>query len=486
MDMQSTAPLVVGVFEEGTLSCGAQQVEKATAGALMRAIQSHAFKGKEGETLTLVAPTGVTYSAVTLIGLGKADALTPQSLEEIGAKLYAAVAKTQSPNVMVDLTDTAFTDGANTVAFIASGAMLRAWSFPIYKTKTKEEVHLKTLTFITPDVTASQKAFEPLQALAEGVFLTRHVVSEPPNVLYPQSMAQIAKDELRPLGVKVEVLDEKDMTKLGMGALLGVGQGSEKESQLIVLQWQGGPKDQKPIAIVGKGVTFDTGGISIKPSNNMEDMKYDMAGSGVVLGLLKALALRNARVNVVGIMGMVENMPSGSAQRPADVVTSMSGQTIEVVNTDAEGRLVLADALWYAQSRFKPQAMIDLATLTGAITVALGEEYAGLFSNDDALATNLLTAAKATGECAWRMPLCESYDKDINSDIADMKNVGSGRGAGSATAAHFLQRFVNDVPWAHLDIAGMAWNKRGRALCAKGATGYGVRLLDAFIRSYEA
>jgi leucyl aminopeptidase len=243
-----------------------------------------------------------------------------------------------------------------------------------------------------------------------------------------------------------------------------------------------GPKDQNPVAIVGKGVTFDTGGISIKPSNNMEDMKYDMAGSGVVLGLMKALAARKAKVNVVGVMGMVENMPSGSAQRPADVVKSMSGQTIEVINTDAEGRLVLADALWYTQDRFKPQAMVDLATLTGAITVALGQEYAGLFSNNDELSAALLNAADATGEDTWRMPLCKAYDKDIDSDIADMKNVGSGRGAGSATAAHFLQRFVNDVPWAHLDIAGMAWDKKGRSLSHKGATGYGVRLLDAYIK----
>jgi len=322
-----------------------------------------------------------------------------------------------------------------------------------------------------------------LKHVAEGVALTRHVVSEPPNILYPESMAEIAS-ELKRLKVGVEVLDEKHMKKLGMGALLGVGQGSIRESKLIVLEWMHGPKGEPPVAFVGKGVTFDTGGISIKPSNGMEDMKYDMAGSGVVLGLFKALALRGAKVNAVGIMGMVENMPSGSAQRPADVVTSMSGQTIEVINTDAEGRLVLADALWYAQDRFKPQAMIDLATLTGAISVALGWEYAGLFSNNDELSRKLTDAGNSVGEKLWRLPMGDSYDKDIDSDIADVKNTGSGRGAGSITAAQFLQRFVNNVPWAHLDIAGMAWEKKDKPLVGKGASAFGVRLLNEFLMKY--
>ena len=306
-----------------------------------------------------------------------------------------------------------------------------------------------------------------------------------PNVLYPETMALKALD-LKNLGLTVEVLGEKDMEKLGMGALLGVGQGSIRESKLIILQWSNGPKDQAPIAVVGKGVTFDTGGISIKPSNGMEDMKYDMAGSGVVLGLMKALAMRQAKVNIVGVMGMVENMPSGSAQRPADVVTSMSGQTIEVLNTDAEGRLVLADALWYTQDRFKPQTMINLATLTGAIKVALGEEYAGLFSNNDELSEKLTEAGKIVQEPLWRLPMGEAYDRDIDSDIADMKNVGSGRGAGSITAAQFLQRFVNNVPWAHLDIASVAWQKKTHPLTGKGATAFGVRLLNEFIaKNYE-
>jgi len=287
--------------------------------------------------------------------------------------------------------------------------------------------------------------------------------------------------------VKVEVLGEKKMRELGMGALLGVGQGSERESQLVVMQWEGAPdaKNKAPVSFIGKGVTFDTGGISIKPAAGMEEMKWDMAGAGAVIGVMHALAARKAKANVVGIAGLVENMPSGTAQRPGDVVKSMSGQTIEVINTDAEGRLVLADALWYCRDRFKPQAMIDLATLTGAIMVSLGREHAGLFSNNDALAERLLAAGKAVSEPLWRMPMGDAYDKLINSDIADMKNIGN-RYGGSITAAQFLHRFVKDTPWAHLDIAGMAWTEKDSPVVPKGASGYGVRLLDRFVAdNYE-
>jgi len=315
--------------------------------------------------------------------------------------------------------------------------------------------------------------------VVEGVYLTRDVVTEPPNVLYPETLAARCK-ELEELGVVVEILNEKKMAKLGMGALLGVGQGSVRESFLVTMRWDGGPKNKAPVAFVGKGVTFDTGGISLKPGPGMEEMKWDMGGSGTVLGLMKALAGRKAKVNAVGVVGLVENMPDGNAQRPGDVVTSMSGQTIEIHNTDAEGRLVLADALWYTQQEFKPQAMIDLATLTGAILIALGNEYAGLFSNDDTLSAQLISAGQASGEPVWRMPLGDAYDKLLNSDCADMKNIG-GRNAGSITAAQFLQRFVKDTTWAHLDIAGMAWSSKDRPTVPKGATGYGVRLLDRFV-----
>lgn len=475
-------PIVIAIYAENALSRTAQEFDQKTQGAITKALQNSTFKGKKDEILILPAPFGVPHTHIILAGLGdikNSKNLTEQNLEELGGKIYGAVSKIQNKQCTVAL------DGLrdDEICHVAAGAELRSWRFDQYKTKKKEPPMLETLVFVVGSVAEAQKTFLPLRAVNEGVFLTRHVVSEPPNVLYPEHMAKLAK-ELDRLGVKVEILGEKAMKKLGMNALLGVGQGSAFESQLIVLQWMKGPKNQAPVAIVGKGVTFDTGGISIKPSNNMEDMKYDMAGSGVVLGLMKALALRKAPVNVVGIMGMVENMPSGTAQRPADVVVSMSGQTIEVINTDAEGRLVLADALWYTQDRFHPQCMIDLATLTGAITVALGQEYAGLFSNDDTLSGRLTEAGTQTGEALWRLPMGDAYDKDIDSDIADVKNTGSGRGAGSITAAHFLKRFVNDVPWAHLDIAGMAWDKKDKALYAKGATGYGVRLLNQFIKNH--
>jgi leucyl aminopeptidase len=471
--------MVVTVYEDNKLSKTATLLNEKTQGTLLKALSTSTFKGKKGDFLVVVCPHGVDYSHIVLVGLGNVD--EQKDFVELGGKIYAAVSKFQNKQCTVVLDSLSEVQ----IAQVASGAELRSWRFDKYKTKKKEPPMLETITFIVNEEELAKNAFEPLHAVNEGVFLTRHVVSEPPNVLYPVHMSELAK-ELEPLGVKVEILGEKDMEKLGMNALLGVGVGSEKESQLIVLQWMHGAKDQAPIAVVGKGVTFDTGGISIKPSNNMEDMKYDMAGSGVVLGLMKALALRKAKVNVVGVMGMVENMPSGTAQRPADVVVSMSGQTIEIINTDAEGRLVLADALWYTQNRFKPQCMVDLATLTGAITVALGHEYAGLFSNDDALSSNLTKAADLVDEPLWRLPMGDAYDKDINSDIADVKNTGSGRGAGSITAAHFLKRFVNDVPWAHLDIAGTAWEKKDKALHAKGATGYGVRLLNQFIsENYE-
>ncbi|HEX7199625.1 MAG TPA: leucyl aminopeptidase, partial [Dongiaceae bacterium] len=338
-------------------------------------------------------------------------------------------------------------------------------------------------TLAVADVAAVRKAFTARGAVADGVTIARDLVNEPANVLYPVEFARRASS-LSKLGVTVEVLDVPAMKKLGMGALLGVGQGSAHESQLVIMQWRGASDaKQRPIAFVGKGVTFDTGGISIKPAQGMEDMKWDMAGAGTVIGLMHALAARKAKVNALGIAGLVENMPSGTAQRPGDIVTSMSGQTIEVINTDAEGRLVLADALWYCQEQFKPQAIIDLATLTGAIIIALGNVHGGLFSNNDTLAERLAAAGKATGELLWRMPLAEAYDKLINTDAADMKNIG-GRTGGSITAAQFLQRFIKDTPWAHLDNAGMAWSDKDAPTVPKGATAFGVRLLERLVADH--
>ncbi|MBM3468032.1 MAG: leucyl aminopeptidase [Alphaproteobacteria bacterium] len=483
----SEGTLVIGAFEGKKLQDVASEIDKKTDGVLTRSIAIKDFKGSKGEVLRFVAPHGLKISEVILLGLGKEKDITPLYLEELGATISAVLERCKDKTAYVNLPAiTTKTINENlSIAHIASGALLRSWKFDKYHTKKKdsEKSRLQNLVFMSGSPKAAKSAFEPLNQVAEGVFLTRHVVSEPPNVIYPESLAKIAKD-LKNVGVTVEVLNEAQMQKLGMNALLGVGQGSIRESQLVVLSWNGGKKSEAPLAIVGKGVTFDTGGISIKPAQDMDDMKYDMAGSGVVLGLMRALAGRKAKVNVVGVMGLVENMPSGSAQRPGDIVTSMSGQTIEVLNTDAEGRLVLADALWYTQKRFKPQVMIDLATLTGAIVISLGHEHAGLFSNNDQLATRLKDAGDATGEKVWRLPLGEFYDKDIDSGVADVKNIGSGRGAGSITAAQFLQRFVNNIPWAHLDIAGTAWDKKGRTLSVKGATAFGVRLLNKWIQTH--
>ncbi len=474
--------LVLGSFEDNVLFARANEVNLITQNQIKRAIDGSSFKGKKDEVLVITAPFGLEYTHIVLIGFGKASGLTTLSIEESGAKVFASLQRSTQDLLTVDLAELPF--GVNGLARFASGIELRAWRFDKYKTKEADKPKGPSqVRVLTDKPNEASVVFNRLHAANEGNFLTRHVVSEPPNVIYPETMVDQAK-ALKSLGLKIDILDEAKMKKLGMNALLGVGQGSIRESQLIIIQWNGADSKTAPVAVVGKGVTFDSGGISIKPSNNMEDMKYDMGGSGVVLGLMKTLALRKAKVNVVGVMGMVENMPSGSAQRPADVVTSMSGQTIEVINTDAEGRLVLADALWYTQDRFNPQIMIDLATLTGAITVAVGYEFAGLFSNNETLAEQLLAVGTTVGENLWRFPLTKAFDKDINSDIADVKNVGSGRGAGSITAAQFLQRFVNDVPWAHLDIAGMAWDKKEKPLSGKGATGFGVRLLDALIEKH--
>jgi leucyl aminopeptidase len=374
-------------------------------------------------------------------------------------------------------------------AEVVLGATLRAYRFDRYRTKEKPEdkPRLTKLTLLTADPARAKSAWEPLLGVAKGVFLSRDLVSEPPNVLNPAEMADRCK-KLSDLGLKVEVLGPREMSRLGFGALLGVAQGSANEPRMVVMQWNGASSNGrkakgKPVAFIGKGVTFDTGGISIKPAGGMEDMKWDMAGAGTVVGLMAALAGRKAKVDAVGLVGLVENMPSGTAQRPGDVVKSYSGQTIEVINTDAEGRLVLADVLWYCQQKFDPRFMVDLATLTGAMIVALGHEYAGMFSNDDALAQKLSSVGQAIDEKLWRFPLDDAYDRLIRSDIADMKNIG-GRPAGSISAAQFIQRFVNKKPWAHLDIAGVAWSSKDGPCVPKGATAFGVRLLDRLVAEH--
>ena len=446
------------------------------------------FEGNAGEVLVVNGLEGAA-SHVLLLGIGAAKEAAFTAFEDAAGLAVSAANshKLTRLEFALSVPKASKHSAAAIAAHAAFGAMLKTYRFAKYKTteaKGKKPT-LAALHITVKEAAAAEKLFAPLKTLAESIAFTRNIVTEPSNSIYPESLAAECK-KLSSVGLKVEVLGEAAMKKLGMGSLLGVGQGSVRESQLVILQWMGGKKGEKPVALVGKGVTFDSGGISIKPAQGMEEMKFDMAGSAAVIGTLRALAARKAKVNVVGVVGLVENMPDGNAQRPGDVVTSMSGQTIEVLNTDAEGRLVLADALWYTQSRFKPQAMVDLATLTGAILVALGSKRAGLFSNNDNVANTLAKAGEAVSEIMWRFPLAKDYDEMINCDIADMKNISDGREAGSITAAQFLQRFVNGVPWAHLDIAGTAWSKKPLPTIPAGATAYGVRLLDRWIaENYE-
>ncbi len=493
--MPRTGAVAVGVLDGRKLSPSAETLDKAAGGTLSRAVKQGRFTGKKGQILDLVAPGGLRNSRVLLVGLGKTKDLKDLDLENLGGSVAARMGATGEPGVtlMVDALEGAAHESAERAVRYALGARLRAYRFDKYKTKEKpaDKPGLKSVTVMVANPAAAKRAFAAHEKVAEGVAFTRDLVSEPANVIFPKSLVAEAK-KLVKLGVTVQVLGEREMRRLGMGALLGVGQGSARESQLLVMQWKGAGaargKKAGPIAFVGKGVTFDTGGISIKPAGGMEDMKWDMGGAGVVTGLMRALAGRKAKVNAVGICALAENMPSSSAQRPGDIVTSMSGQTIEVINTDAEGRLVLADALWYVQEKFKPSAIVDLATLTGAIIVALGHDYAGLFSNNDKLSDQLTAAGKSVGEPVWRMPLAapgESYDKAINSQAADMKNVGN-RAGGSITAAQFLQRFVKKgTPWAHLDIAGTTWSSKDTPTVPKGGTGFGVRLLDRWVADHH-
>jgi leucyl aminopeptidase len=483
------AGALVLLVAEGEAPSGVwQQADEATGGAIGRALEVAKFKGGKGKSVGLIAP-GAGLSRVLVLGIGNADAVTTLGAEEAGGAAVAALGG--EPAIAIAAGGLTAAMGAH----IAMGATLRAYRFDRYRTKEKPEdkPKLTKAMVMLADPTAAKAAYAPLKAVAEGVFISRDLVSEPANVLNPVEFAERIK-KLTSLGLKISVFGVKEMTKLGFGCLLGVGMGSAVESRMVVMEWNGasgaarGAKKAaraKPLAFVGKGVTFDTGGISIKGAGGMEDMKWDMAGAGAVVGLMAALAGRKAKVDAVGLVGLVENMLSGVAQRPGDVVTSYSGQTVEVINTDAEGRLVLADVLWYCQEKYDPQFMVDLATLTGAIIVSLGHEYGGLFSNDDALAAKLTAAGTATGEKLWRMPLGEAYDKQLKSEIADMKNIG-GRPGGSITAAEFIKRFVNGKPWAHLDIAGMAWSNKDSPCVPKGATAYGVRMLDRLVaENYE-
>ncbi len=470
----------------GGLVANAGEVDPADVSKKAMAIA--AYEGKPLATLEVMAPEASKADRFCLLGIGEPGKVENHDWLKLGGVTFAQFKNSEKVTVYTDLPDVDIS--GDSVANMAMGMLLRAYDFDTYKTRKKKNGKDKSpkkysVTIVTQSAPAAKKVFEDLKAIEQGVALARNLVNEPPNILGPVEFADKAA-ALAELGVEVEILTEKEMKKLGMAALLGVAQGSVRPPRLAIMQWKGGKEKQKPIAFIGKGVVFDTGGISLKPGAGMEDMKGDMGGAAAVIGLMHALAARKAKTNAIGILGLVENMPDGNAQRPGDIVTSMSGQTIEIINTDAEGRLVLCDALWYCQDRFKPEFMINLATLTGAIIVALGHHHAGLFSNNDELSERLTRAGLSTEERVWRMPLGSDYDKLIDSKFADMKNTG-GRSAGAITAAQFLQRFVNDVPWAHLDVAGTAMGSPNTEINRSWGSGYGVRLLDELVRAnYES
>jgi leucyl aminopeptidase len=476
---------VVAAFVFDDLALPAARPELAgVADTLARAGAGDLFKGKKKAMLEIVAPAGVAADRLIVIGLGKREEADKLDWTELGGALAGKLSSSAAATAL--LAAEGLEIGTERAADFALGALLGAYAFDRYKTKKKDDEDKpksRRLALQVADAGAVKKALKSREAVSAGVNLARDLVNEPPNVLTPAEFASRAQ-ALEKLGVEVEVLGEKALKKLGMRALLGVGQGSDNESHVVIMRWNGASdKDAQPVAFVGKGVVFDTGGISIKPAGGMEDMKGDMAGAACVVGLMHALAARKAKVNAVGAIGLVENMPDGKAQRPGDIVKSMSGQTIEIINTDAEGRLVLADVLWHVQESLKPRFMVDLATLTGAIMVALGQEHAGLFSNNDELADRLLAAGKATGDRLWRMPLGPEYDKQIDSKFADVKN-SAGRNGGAITAAQFLKRFVNDCPWAHLDIAGTGMSAPQTDTNRSWGSGFGVRLLDRLVRDH--
>jgi leucyl aminopeptidase len=477
---------ILVVFCDDGLKSGeaARKALGKAADTIKRAAATNAFKGKSGATLDILAPEGLKAQRLIVVGTGKRSDLKEKDFLKFGGVIAGRLnAGSDAVTVIAELADGAMAPDA--VAAIASGIRLRAYKFDRYKTKKKDGDSgpvRADVSIAVGDLAAAKKAFAPDSHIVDGVIIARELVNEPPNVLYPEEFARRAS-QLKKVGVNVEILDVKAMTKLGMGALLGVSQGSARPGRTVIMRWNGGKKGEAPVAFVGKGVCFDTGGISIKGAANMEDMKGDMGGAACVVGLMHALAARNAKVNAIGAIGLVENMPDGNAQRPGDIVTSMSGQTIEIINTDAEGRLVLADVLHYVNTKYKPKFMVNLATLTGAIIVALGQEYAGMFGNDDKLAERLGKAGESTGERVWRMPLGPEYDKMIDSKFADMKNTG-GRWAGSITAAQLLQRFVGKTPWAHLDIAGTALGSPQTDINKSWNSGWGVRLLDRLVEDY--
>ncbi|WP_170348939.1 leucyl aminopeptidase [Ruegeria atlantica] len=466
---QAEGRVAVIIPSDGKMSPAVRRANRLTRGAVARLVESSRFeKVKTGDVISMAWPGGMAAEALDIVILPRRP--DPAEARKAGATLAKLAG---GKDVLVMAGNQVRTED------LTMGIVLRTYDFDAHKTKEAEEVGTVTISHQKPDEV--EAAFAPQYAVADGVRMTRDLTNEPANVLTTTEFADRLA-EMAELGLEVEVLEEDTLAELGMRTLLSVGQGSVSPSKVVVMQWNGGDKDDAPLALVGKGVVFDTGGISLKPAGGMEDMTMDMGGAGVVAGTMRALAKRKAKANVVGLVGLVENMPSGNASRPGDVVKSMKGDTVEIINTDAEGRLVLCDVMWYTQERFQPVGMIDLATLTGAVIIGLGHENAGVFSNNDTFCDAFLKSAKAEDEGAWRLPLGEGYDKQLKSRIADMKNVG-GRPAGSITAAQFLQRFVKEeTPWIHLDIAGVASVSSETSYAPKGATGWGVRALSRLVQ----
>ena len=477
-DARPTGEFALVLPTNGTTSPSLDGLGAAKTG-VAAALKRSRFEGDAGTVVEIFLEADGGRRLI-VVGTGS-KANDGDAAEKFAGAAIARLLTSGETHAVIDLTGLKL--DADAAARVAFAAALRSWRYDRYRTRIKEKqkATLTTVTIVGAGQAGEERYATRYAAVVEGVALTRELVTEPANIIYPESFVERVTESVKGLGLEIQVLDRGEMEKLGMGALLGVSQGSVREPRMLVLKWNGGKAGDAPVAFIGKGVTFDTGGISIKPAQNMEAMKWDMGGAGAVAGAMKAIAGRKAKANVVGVCGLVENMPDGNAQRPGDVVTTMSGQTVEVINTDAEGRLVLCDAMTWAQRTFKPKSMIDLATLTGAMVITLGHEYAGIFSNDEKLAGQLIKAADESGDKLWRQPLGDAYDRLIDSPIADMKNVGP-REAGSITAAQFLLRYVEDgVAWAHLDIAGMAWADKASATAEKGATGYGVRLLDKYV-----
>jgi len=482
--------LVLLATAAGNLGKVGRDLDELTGGAIKRAIELAGDKFKRG-SVDLVCPKGGDWDRINVFAVDDPADYGAHEGEELGGRMASRLNAlgVEDAHILIDALDDLALSGSEVAVALATGIRLRNYRFDKYRTAPDDEAEsqssgIQSVTLHLADVGAAGAQWKAAAAIAAGVEHGRDLVTEPANTLTPAAFAEACRALESEVGLEVEVLERAELEKLGMRALLGVAQGSVQDPYVAVMNWKGGKAGEPPIALVGKGVCFDTGGISLKPSGGMEDMKFDMGGAAAVFGAMKAIAGRKAKANVVGVLGLVENMPSGNAQRPGDVVTAMSGTTIEVINTDAEGRLVLADALHYTKERFEPKLMIDVATLTGAVIIALGHEQGGLLSSDDALADQLIAAGDAVGEKVWRLPIGANYAKHIKSDIADIKNTGRGREAGATAGAVFLHRFVGDVPWAHLDIAGVAWSKRDLPLAGKGATGFGVRLLDRFVADH--